>query len=539
MAFMLDDARVAILLTHSSLEERLPSHTSRAIFLDLDWPVIARKSDQALDTTASPHNAAYLIYTSGSTGQPKGVVVAHRNAAASLGARIDHYGKAAPAILLIPSIAFDSSIASIFWALALGGELSIPNDSEYRDVARLAEIVRHRHITHWLSTPLLYQMLFEVAEYPRSLRVVVVAGEELPLALSRAHFETAPSVELHNEYGPTEAAVWSTVALLGAPGLRDTAERKSSIGRPISNVQIYVLDEQYSAVPIGVVGELFIGGEGLARGYLRRPALTAERFIANPYGAAGSRLYRTGDLVRYRADGNLEFVGRVDQQVKIRGFRIELGEIEAALRTDPGVAQAVVIDRLGNDGQKRLIGYVVRSTSLDVPLMELREQLKQSLPEYMIPAAIVALKELPLTSNGKLDRGALPEPDLQEQRLAGYVEPGTESEKALAQIWSQILKVPQVGIRDNFFELGGHSLIMMSMLKAIKARLNVDASIVILFKYPTVEELAKHLDSGHVATKIDQGQIAERTARQRGTLVVRKRDATSSQVMSPLGEHHD
>jgi len=526
IAFMLHDARVPILLTHSELEERLPSHASRAIFLDLDWAAIARKSEQAPEVSVRPDNAAYMIYTSGSTGHPKGVSVSHRSASASLSARLGHYGADVPTMLLMPSIAFDSSIASIFWTLALGGELVLPQETEYRDVERLAQIAARRNVTHWLSTPSLYQALFEVAVYPPSLRTVVVAGEELPPSLGRLHFEMAPATQLHNEYGPTEASVWSTVARLEASAFADAAERRSSIGRPIQNTRLYVLDAHHRPVPVGVLGELYVGGAGVARGYVNQPSLTAQRFIANPFGEAGSRLYRTGDLVRYRADGDLEFLGRIDRQVKIRGYRIELGEIEAALTVCPGVAQAAVIDRTDEAGHKRLVAYVVAQPAQELVTDELYEQLRRGLPEYMVPAVIMPLAQWPLTRNGKLDRAALPEPDLQGQRQASYVAPRTERERALCRIWAQVLRLPQVGIGDNFFELGGHSLLMVSVIKTIKAELGLDAPIVALFKYPTVAELAGHLASGDNDDDLERGQLDARALRQRRSSVVRKHTGT-------------
>jgi acyl carrier protein len=287
------------------------------------------------------------------------------------------------------------------------------------------------------------------------------------------------------------------------------------------------------------VGELYIGGEGLARGYLSRPSLTAQRFIADPFGAAGSRLYRSGDLVRYRADGNLEFVGRTDHQVKIRGFRIELGEIEATLREDPGVSQAVVVDWRDGRGQQHLVGYVVGSEGQPVSVEELRERLAQSLPEYMIPAAWVVLDGIPLTRNGKVDRGELPAPDFAGRARAQYLEPRTHSERVLAQIWAQVLNVPRVGIQDNFFELGGHSLIMVSVLRQIKSELGSDIPIVALFKYPTVAGLASHLDGGPEAVAIDTRHVTERASRQRGASVIRRRGVAATHTSSSPGEARD
>jgi amino acid adenylation domain-containing protein len=529
IAFMLQDTRVPIMLSHSSLEEQLPSHASRVIFMDLDWPQIARRSEDAPVVNVRPQNTAYVIYTSGSTGQPKGVMISHESATASLNARIKHYGATPPVMLLIPSISFDSSIASVFWTLALGGALAIPDDSEYRDVARLSQIAKDNQVTHWLSTPSLYEALFQASEYPRHLQTVVVAGEELTRSVAHRHFQKTPQAQLHNEYGPTEVAVWSTVAQLQASEFAAAEEGTVSIGRPISNRRAYVLDEHLNIAPIGVAGELYLSGIGLARGYLKRAALTSQRFIANPFEGAGDRLYRTGDLVRYLPDGDIEFLGRTDQQVKIRGYRIEPGEIEAVLCEHPNVRQAVVIDRLDSTGTKRLVAYMTTRTRESLDIDELRESIRLRLPEYMIPSALVTLENIPLTSNGKVDKRALPEPDMQDQFLARYVAPQTPTERVLAQIWADVLKLPQVGIEDNFFDLGGHSLLMMSITQAIKTQLGHNLTVISLFKFPTVAELAKQLD-GHNAEEQsnEQQHVADRTAKRRAAAIVRNKDVSAS-----------
>jgi hypothetical protein len=321
-----------------------------------------------------------------------------------------------------------------------------------------------------------------------SVRHVVCSGEELPGSLQQKFFECFPQSKLSNLYGPTETAVDVTVWECR----KEDGAARVPIGRPIANTQIYVLDEYGEPAPRGVTGELYIGGVQVGRGYLNRPNLTAERFVANPYGAAGSRMYRTGDRARYRGDGQLEYWGRADQQVKIRGFRIEPGEIETTLLRYPGIQRAVVLAREDESGEKRLVGYVVQAPDAEpVSPTQLREHLKSKVPEYMIPAAWVVLDELPLTPNGKVDRHRLPEPQMSDPLR--YVAPRTPTEEVLAQIWAEVLKLDQVGVEEDFFELGGHSLLATQVITRVRNATQLDVEVRTLFEAPTITEFALRL----------------------------------------------
>jgi amino acid adenylation domain-containing protein len=480
ISFMLGDARAPILVIDSSLEEHLPAYSGRTIFLDLDWPMIARRTEQAPATGVGPDHPAYVIYTSGSTGQPKGVVVPHRGACNLAQAQQRLFGvQPAERVLQFARLSFDASVWEILMALYAGATLCLMPESGGGD---LANTLAQLEVNVATLPPSVLELL-QGRALPK-LRTLVVAGENCPVERARA---MSVGRRFVNAYGPTEATVCATALQFR------TTDESIPIGRPISNVQIYVLDGRYEAVPIGVVGELYIGGVGLARGYLNRPGLTAQRFIANPFGAPGSRLYRTGDLARYHADGNVEFLGRMDHQVKIRGFRIELGEIEAALCAHPGVAQAVVIDRADDAGHRRLVGYVVGEVQ-DLPMAELRALLKERLPEFMIPAALVTLERFPLTRNGKLDRQALPDPDIQLSSQTDYVGPRTQSERVLAQIWAKVLNLPRVGIEEDFFELGGDSVLAMEIISCVREVFALELTLRSMFAAPTIAGFASYLD---------------------------------------------
>ncbi|HEU5108802.1 MAG TPA: amino acid adenylation domain-containing protein, partial [Micromonosporaceae bacterium] len=380
-ARILADARPALLLTQRGLLDGEPG----AILLDEPVSGPARPVPAP---RLRPEHLAYVIYTSGSTGTPKGVAVSHANLAASTAARMAVYDRPVRGLVLLSSVAFDTSIASIFWSLCAGATLHLPAEGRQLGLDHLAGLVNRPDVSHLVCLPSLYQLL---ATKPIRLDTVVVAGEPVPPGLVDAHHAALPEVPLYNEYGPTEAAVWSTVALC-RPG-----ERRVPIGRPIPGWQAYILDRHNEPVPVGVTGELYLAGNGIARGYLGRPALTAQRFLPNPYGPPGSRMYRTGDLARYRPDGQIDFVGRTDHQVKIRGYRIELDEIDGVLLRHPDVRAAVTV---ATDGT--LVSYVVGAPA------DLRDYLSEQLPAWMRPAQVVELAELPRTPNGKVDRAALP-----------------------------------------------------------------------------------------------------------------------------------
>jgi amino acid adenylation domain-containing protein/thioester reductase-like protein len=457
------------------------------IHLDRDGPAIAGYPATNPSVSVYPLHLAYLIYTSGSTGRPKGVAVNHRNAVHSTWARLSEYPEPVKAYLLLSSFAFDSSVAGIFWTLAQGGCLCLPHEDSSKDPLALAALIERHDVSHLLALPSLYAVLLEHSALAlRRLQVAIVAGEACPTDIVKRHLVMLPGAKLYNEYGPTEGTVWSSVYQAGP----DDLDRPLAIGRPIANVRLYVLDRCLNPVPVGTTGELYIGGAGIVPGYWQRPQLTAERFVPAPFGPAGGRLYKTGDLTRYRADGALEFLGRLDHQVKIRGFRIELGEIEAQLLQQPTIKDAVVVAREDQPGDKRLVAYVVPHTAeadTEQAIIDgLKAQLKQLLPDYMLPSAFLVLDAMPLSANGKLDRKQLPAPNLSKQLKKTYVAPRTETEQALAEIWREVLGIDQVGIEDDFFQLGGHSLLATQLAFDCEKRLQQKFPVKTVFEHPTI-----------------------------------------------------
>jgi amino acid adenylation domain-containing protein len=470
-------------------------------------------------TRPLPGNPAYAIYTSGSAGQPKGVVVSHGALLRSTRARLAGYGGQVSAFLLLPSLAFDSSVAVIFWTLCQGGCLVIPEDQRRSDPVHLSQLIAEHGISHWLSIPRLYDLLLAHHD-PRelaSLRTVIVAGEPCPRQLVARHHALLPGAALYDEYGPTECTVWTTVS--GPAHAPAGAGTGASIGRPIPGVRVRLLDHALAPAPAGVAAELMIGGEGVARGYLGRPDLTALRFVPDPFAGSaappGARLYRSGDLARWLPDGRLDYLGRTDGQLKVHGYRIELGEIEAVLARQPGVREAVVLaspaQPAAGDGQPgapdlpaiaaapadlRLVAYVVPAEPTAAPAaQELRDLLRRALPEYMVPAAFVFLATLPVTANGKLDRRALagldPGRPRRERRLA---LPQTEAERRIAAVWQEALGIDEVGVDDNFFALGGHSLLLARVLADLRRQPGGEGlQLVDLFRFGTVAALARHL----------------------------------------------
>ncbi|MGR9052581.1 MAG: non-ribosomal peptide synthetase, partial [Gammaproteobacteria bacterium] len=422
-------------------------------------------------------------YTSGSTGQPKGVTVSHRNVVHSTWARQHYYRDTVGRYLLLSSFAFDSSVAGLFWTLSQGGCLVLPEDAHVKDPVQLGALIRDRQVTHLLALPALYEAVLEHAAPSAlvSLKTAIVAGEACADKVAEHHFERLPNTRLFNEYGPTEATVWSTAAAV-LPG------RPITIGKPIANVRAYIVDRTLQPVPVGVVGELLIGGAGITRGYLGRPEASAEKFVPDPFGAAGERLYKTGDLARYRSDGDIEFVGRIDHQVKLRGYRIELGEIEACLTACPGIAAAAVTLREDSPGNPRLVAYIVAEASGAPDADAVKARLKRSLPEYMVPTAYATLDALPLNANGKADRSKLPAPDLEARRDDAYQAPRDEAEAAVADVWREILGVERISIHDDFFDLGGHSLAGVQVTAKIQELFGIDVPVNVLFEAPTVAQ---------------------------------------------------
>ncbi len=462
---------------------------ARLVWVDAPEPTLDVE-EGPMSPAVLPENPAYVIYTSGSTGRPKGTVVTHGSLASSTRARLAFYRDPVESYLLASSFAFDSSVAGLFWTLWEGGTLVLHRDQFQLDLPEFLATLAGRRASHLLCLPSLYSLILEHAQPSQlaSLKTVIVAGEACSPALIALHTAELPTVSLVNEYGPTEGTVWSSACTLTAT----SPSRVVSIGRPIENVRLHPLDRELGPVPAGVHGELWIAGALLARGYLGRPDLTAERFLPDPFsGAPGARMYRTGDRVRFLPDGSLDFLGRLDHQVKLRGFRIELGEIEAALVALPGVRAAVVTVREEEGpGHLRLVAYVVSDLAVEELRRVLPEQLRERLPDSMVPAAFVALAALPRTVNGKVDRKALPAPEPPGGR-EGYVAPRTREEEILATVWAQVLRLPRVGVNDNFFELGGDSILSVQI--AARARqAGLLFTVRQVFEHQTVAGLARH-----------------------------------------------
>jgi amino acid adenylation domain-containing protein len=503
LAFMLEDSSVQVLLAPEKLLEKLPPHSARVVCLDSGWEEIAFYSSENPRSGVKPENLAYVIYTSGSTGKPKGVLIEHRSLVNYTTAAIAEYGiEKRDRVLQFASISFDASAEEIYPCLTSGATLVLRTDSMLDSAGVFLEKCRTWNLTvlslptaYWHElTALLSQETWVLAP---SLRLTIIGGEKaLPERLKTWIERVGQQVRLVNTYGPTEATVVGTICELSAA---DATLRELPIGRPIGNVQTYILDCNGQPVPTGIPGELHVGGAGLARGYLNRPDLTAEKFIPSPFSnKPGSRLYKTGDLTRYRPDGNIEYVGRIDNQVKIRGFRIELAEIEAVLSQHPAVRESAVLVWFEANARKRLVAYVVpdaREQNSSLSSSELRQFLQERLPEYMVPSAFVLRSKLPLTPNGKLDRKALPAPDRDRPELEeAFATPSTAIEKILAEIWAQVLGLEQVGIDDNFFELGGDSILSIQVIsKANQAGLWLTPKQ--LFQHQTIAQLAAVADT--------------------------------------------
>ncbi|RPA01074.1 non-ribosomal peptide synthetase [Burkholderia pseudomallei] len=483
LAYIVDDARPALLLTEAALRDDWRDAGAPVVLLDADGPAIDACPDHNPDDAGRDartlSSLAYVIYTSGSTGRPKGVMIEHRNLANLLGAMGEQPGIGAHDVLLaVTSLSFDIAALELFLPLLHGARAVIAARDDAADPARLAHLIESSGASLMQATPSTWRMLAQHG-WPRSARplTLLCGGEALPPALAERLLAHVPAI--WNLYGPTETTVWSTVRRVTTPVV--------DIGGPIANTQVYVLDERLRPAPIGVAGELYIGGAGVARGYLNRPELTRERFVDDPF-RRGGRLYRTGDLARRRADGNLEYLGRNDFQVKIRGFRIELGEIEAQLAKAHGVQGVALAARDTPAADKRLVAYYVG----DASAAALREHAAARLPAYMVPAAYVRLAAWPLTPNGKLDRAALPAPDDEAYARAEYEAPRGEHECKLAAIWRAVLQVERIGRHDDFFELGGHSLLAVRAITAMRDAFGSDTSLRDLFARPVLKDLAEH-----------------------------------------------
>ncbi len=507
-AFMAEDSEVEVLLTQRRLVDRVPSLAVEVVYLDREEPIFDTADTMNLQVPVDPENLAYIIYTSGSTGTPKGVLIPH-GAVAGLFRATDHHFRfdESDTWPLFHSYAFDFSVWEIWGALLHGSRLVIVPFWVSRSATAFGEFIRDEGITIVNQTPSAFMELRNVdgqcdEAFLSGVKYVVLGGEALDVTSTQDWLrERADSdLILCNMYGITEATVHSTLKRLD---VKESATRHSAIGRPLPGWTLYVLDGGMQLVAVGVAGELYIGGAGLARGYWGRAGLTAERFVPNPFGERGERLYVTGDRVRWRSDGQLEFLGRFDDQVKVRGFRIEPGEVESVLMGHERVRDAVVVVQEDEEGDRKLVGYVVLEGRAD-GTGEVRRYLRDRLPEFMVPNYLVALDELPLNPSGKIDRASLPEPTNQRDGLAEYVEPRTRVEKVIAEIWSEVLGVEEIGIHDNFFELGGHSLLATRVQTRIRSQLGVEVPLRRMFESPEVASLAQDAECGLV---VEEGGV--------------------------------
>ena len=488
LAFMLEDAQAPVLLTQRHLTTQLPKHGAKVVCLDSDQTVLAQQSGTNLLPAATSTNLAYVIYTSGSTGRPKGVQIIHRAVVNFLLSMREQPGlREEDTLLAITTLSFDIAALELFLPLVVGARVIVASRDVVADGAALMETLARTRTTVMQATPVTWHILLAAGWLGNRHLKILCGGEALPLELAQQLLPKAAS--LWNLYGPTETTIWSSVCQI-----KPDAEW-ISIGHPIANTQLYLLDAHLQPVPVGVPGELYIGGDGLAPGYLNRPELTAERFIPHPFSdEPGACLYRTGDLARYCSDGTLKHLGRIDFQVKIRGFRIELGEIEAVLSQHPAVRQAVVVARGDVPGDKRLVAYIVATQRQHLVINDLRNYLKEKLPEYMLPSAFILLDALPLTPNGKIDRRSLPAPEsarhIEEET---FVAPTSTVHYQLMQIWEELLDAQPIGIRDNFFLLGGHSLLAARLVNRIEQAFGKKVPLATLFAGPTIEQVASAL----------------------------------------------
>jgi amino acid adenylation domain-containing protein len=490
LAFILEDTRAPVALTQPALLSEIPSHGAVVVCLDAEGGGVANEGTENPPSRLTLDNLAYVIYTSGSTGRPKGVMVCHRGVCNYLHWRRDYFPLTeADRLLQKASVSFDDSVWEIFEPLMVGARLVLALPGGHRDAAYLVRVIAEQEITAISFVPSMLQLFLEEQgiEKCQRLRRVTTGAEVLPVELQERFFARM-AADLYNGYGPTEATIAATFWACK----RGDHPRTVPIGRPIANTRIYLLDSKLQPVPIGVPGELHIGGAGVARGYLNRDDLTAARFIADPFSdKKGARLYKTGDMARYLPDGNIEFLGRIDDQVKIRGYRIELGEIEAVLARHPAIQSSSVVLREDTPGDKRMAAYLVARPQASVDVIDVRKYLKQKLPEHMIPAAFVLIHELPLTLSGKVDRKALPVPDPgRRDQGKNYREPRTPAEEKIAAIWAELLRLDKVGIDENFFNLGGHSLLGTKVVARLQELFHIEISLRQLFEFPTIAELA-------------------------------------------------
>jgi amino acid adenylation domain-containing protein len=510
LSFMIADAQAPVLLTQESMMARLPEHQAKVIYVDSEWSTVATESSANLVNNVHEESPAYVIYTSGSTGSPKGVIVPHKGLVNYLSWCTEAYkvaeGRGAP---VHSPLGFDLTITSIFSPLLAGKSLVLIPEEDGIDGLTTA-LRNGRNFSLLKVTPshleVLNQML-TADELHGRVKALIIGGEALSGETVAFWREHSPETRVINEYGPTETVVGCCVYEIPQG---KTKAGPVPIGRPIANTSIYLLDRKLRPVAAGVSGELYIGGDGLARGYLGQPEMTAERFIPHPFSeSGGERVYRTGDMARYREDGEIEYLGRMDHQVKVRGFRVELGEIEAVLRQHPKISEVVVMVREEVLGDRRIVAYLVSPEAKDLSISDIRRFLRDKLPEYMMPSSLVSLRSLPLTPNGKVDREALPAPGFGRAGMEEeYVAPRTVLEEAVARIWAETIGIELLGVHDNFFELGGHSLLATQVISRVREEFEVELPVRIMFEGMTVAEMAAVI----LSREVDPGQ-SEKIAR--------------------------
>ena len=500
-AFMVEDAQLAALLTESQMQDDLAGNRGHAVYLDQEWDVITQETTENHPVRTFPESLAYVMYTSGSTGKPKGAMIEHRGMMNHLWAKVEDLGLSNSDIVAqnAPS-SFDVSIWQMMAVLLAGGQVQIIDEEIARDAEKLLAGVQRLGITVLQTVPTLLGIMIDQQEQAgeqrlplQKLRWMISNAEALPGTMCNQWATLYPQVPLLNAYGPTECS--DDIAHYVVEQAHCAQWMYAPLGSPLRNMKSYVLDGRMRQVPIGMTGEMYIGGVGVGRGYLNRPALTAERFVPDPFSPEpGARLYRTGDSVRRLAGGQADFVGRLDNQVKLRGLRIELTEIEAVLNQHESVLRSVVIVREDEPGDQRLVAYVVGKHQVAVDVNELRSSLKGRLPEYMVPGAIVVLERMPLTVNEKIDRTALPRPERSIAEASSYVQPRHKLDEKVAAIWADALKVPRIGIHDNFFELGGHSLLATRIISRMRSELETDLTLRMLFENPTVAAMSDAIE---------------------------------------------
>jgi amino acid adenylation domain-containing protein len=516
LRLMMEDARPALILTLQSLASKFRLGEPQVVCLDAEARKIMQRPATSPSMSVQMENLAYVIYTSGTTGRPKGVMIRHAGIANNIRdlnqrLSVDQRDR----VISLSPFSFDMSVYETLGILSAGGTVIIPNRDGKRDPGHWVDLIRQHRVSIWNSVPAMLELLMDYVLIVSDsalpdLRLAILGGDKVPGNLPKRLAQIAPQIKLAVLGGATELSIHSTVFVFEST---DSECKTVPYGRPMANQGAYVLDAQLNPAPVGVIGELYLTGIGLARGYRGQPALTAHRFIANPYGPPGARMYRTGDLVRWRADGNLEILGRADQQVKVRGFRIELSEIETRLAEHPHVREALVVAREDEMNQKRLVAYYTQPAADEqiVDPVELRKHLSAKLPEYMVPSAYVQLPSLPLTVNGKLDRTRLPVPDLYAYPARQYEAPQGDTETRIASIWAAILKLEMVGRNDNFFELGGHSLLASLVVSRIRNQFQLEVPLRTIFDAPTVRAVAERVDQIAQCSRLSPSRQIELT----------------------------